>query len=804
MNFFRKNPPLNQRSQIAVIITFVIAVILLFIAVFINLAKVSQVKTATSTATDRTALSLASQLGSMSYYYKDKVLKGGTEKTIAGKKVIEKCGPGWIVLGLVVLATAVIAFFLTPLTLIGAATTLLSGATLTAYLSTSMLGGIDNKFNEMTLYNSLRERALFQALISTQSDDVEFKAKTTGTGIFYDDINGNGVFDAGTDETYDLSAIPEMHNEKKVSRFLAWYYKKRLLLVSEDGLKTALNTFLNGTPLFPGLKSFTDTDEWSGTEWKIKKLSYILKQLPTLGGSSNYEITCNMAAPDKCPDWVKDKATEQLRIVRIDSSNDAYGGFLDSSSSPPLHTLKNLLTRLNSQLSGTFSIDDVDNLIKDLRRFLAGCKDVFNLPVSERLRNITQWFPIFYDSKAHKPDDKSSLDGDLEDDIYERLTRDQNYINTWITELETLNSNKIAGPMPTPNPPTPGTIPAPNGHNQYGLGSTVSNCPTKTCCGYCGENPCCPPCCNPAPCSFKGIYCSAYEDSTPPACEYGDLYGTIPSWCYQPGSETPGLENRSANCKCSCSPSRSPQKLPACEFQGQLALTNTSGQTEVEQAARILRALKDDLARIQRIIGDLANAIVKQLPPQPYEPYIDSNGNGAYDDGETFEDWDGDTKYTADLPDYYKRNKIVYAWKDKSQFSHLVSAAIDKYPKQLPHVTENSVWDKITETCQILEDYAGDFTITTSRYDQDQPTDIAGWKLRRRRKGPLPEGREFYVSRLNEIVSDIQDNAQIDYPLNKEGIEDLLTYFNYAISSSATAHYGPEKSDIKITETEGD
>lgn len=798
MNFFRKKPPLNQRSQIAVIITFVIAVIFLFIAVFINLAKVSQVKTTTSTAADKAALSLASQLGSMSRYYKDKVLK------ISGPCVspapCKKCGPGWIELGLVVLATSVIALFLTPVSAIAASSVLLSGATFTAYLSTSMLGGIDNKFNEMSLYSSLREKTLFQALISTQTDDVEYKAKTEGSGIFYEDTNDNGVFDAGEPE-YDLRDVPGMLNEKKVNRFLVWYYKKRLPLVSDDGIKLALDTFINGTSLVPGLKDFTDTDEWSATEWKIKQLSYILKQLPTLGGPSDYEITCNMAAPDKCPDWVKAKTPEEiLRMVQIDASDNAYGGFLKDK-------LVSLLNRLEDKYNGTFCAgtsckikpDDVNNLIEDLRRFLAGCEDVFNMPVSERLRNITQWFPIFYDSIRHNPADKTSIDGKDDYDIYLRLARDQDKIYTWFTELETLNNNTIAP-----------DIKKKHGECTWGRGPSVSStcytqygCSTSECgCHCCGSDCsgcCCNTCCYPSsqksPCAWEGTYYTCCQN--PPVCSSGDLYAANPGWCSSRG------DRAGCHSNCGCSVQTFNCGDDAKSFQGQLAYNNTSGPTEVEQATRILRALKDDLATIQRIIGDLANTIAEQLPSQPYEPYIDANGNGAYDDGETFEDLNGDKKYTADLSDYYKRNKIVYAWQDKSKFSHLVSAAIDGYPKQLPHITESSFWDTITKTCRTLEDYAGDFTITTWRYDQDQPTDIAGWNLRRRRQGSLEGGKEVPPDILAGIVTDVQDNGKIDSKVNEDYIKVRLLP-EYAITSCSTAHYGSEKSDIKITKTEGD
>ncbi len=768
MNFFRKNQPLNQRSQIAVIITFVIAVIILFVVVFINITKVSQVKTTTSTAADRTALSLASQLGSMSHYYKDKVLK------ISGPCATppcQVCNTDWVSLGVLIgvgLAIIGMAFFLAPAALIA--------GPLALVITASMLSGISAKYKEMTGYNAFRESALFQALRDIQSDDVEVKATAPGSGIFYDDTNNNGVFDATSstsEPVYNLSTIPEMRNEKKVSRFAAWYYFLRLPLVGDEDMRNSLeNIFLSR------LKNFIDVDGWDSGKWKINKLSYVIRP-DSSASTHHYDVTCSGSS---CPDWVKDAATGQLRIVRMDASDNVSGGFLEDKFLSLLKRLKcaypslSFCSSLSPCATATVTCSDVDNLIEDLRMFLLRSKEVLNMPVSDRLDKLTQWFPLWYDFKKHDQTDINS-NGDFREpmptvpddpnkytyDIYLRLMRDQNFINAWIANLEGINA-QVAG-----------AIPLANGHNEYGLGCKVSECATVFCGGYCSGDGCCPTCINPQPCSFAGIYCSAYGDSTPPVCEHGDLYETHPSWCLPSG-----LPNKSPNCSLLCPSCNHQNNSPAaCDFQGTLFYTtppdcnntgNTttpSGPTEVDQTIIILRALNDDIVKIKMSIGDLADEVAVYL---------------SKDDA--------------------KRNVIVYAWKNKpdaagKQYAHLVQVKIDDYPKNLPNITESIEWGGIIpQKCRELNDYQGDLTITTWRYDQDQPTDM-GWKLRR---GKKESTTDEFIRLLNLIVTDSQDNAQID---TNQAMVDLIST-EYAITSATTVHYGPAKSDIKIIKTEGD
>ncbi|MDD5477950.1 MAG: Tad domain-containing protein [Candidatus Omnitrophica bacterium] len=765
MNFFRKNQPLNQRSQIAVIITFVIAVIFLFIAVFINLAKVSQTKTTTSTAADKAALSLASQLGSMSHYYKDKVLK--LSGSSCATPPCQACDTDWLSLATIIVAIVGVAvgIFIPPVAL-GAA--VIMGA---IAINSALLGGINTKFKEMTGYNASRESTLFQALRDTQSDDVELKSM--GAGLFRD---------AETGKVYDLSTIPEMRNEKKVSRFAAWYYFLRLPLVGDEAMKRSLDIFL-----LEGIRRFVDVDEWDSNQWKINKLSYVIGPG---NGSSNYDVTCSAS----CPDWVKTPAQGLLRMVRMDTSDNVYGGFLKDKLLSLLQRLEcayglTFCSSLGICSSLTVSCGDVNNLIEDLREFLLRSKEVLNLPVSKRLEQLTQWFPLWYNFKYHcdhrwfkdssgnciDPNSDPNLNDDYKYDIYLRLTRDQIKIKSWIAELQTLNNNRIVP-----------DIAKKHGECTWGRGASVSStcytqygCSTSECgCHCCGSDCsdcCCNTCCYPSsrksPCAWEGTYYTC--DQNPPVCRSGDLYGAVPGWC---GSRA---DHAGCHSNCGCDVQNFDTTTGgAKDFQGQLSWRppmagnsdGTDKPTEVDQAIRILGALNDDLARIKTSIGDLADSVAANL----------SNTDA-------------------------KRNEIIYAWKDKpkadgsQQFSHFVKVKITGYPEKLPNITESTGWGWVgiipaPQKCRTLNDYQGDFTISTWRYDQDQPTDIAGWKLKRRK---TPSTAEFVPAQLEKIVADVQDNAKIDSTQSY-----VASILDYSIASCSQAHYGPEKSDIYITGTQ--
>jgi len=96
----------NNRSQIATIIIFIIAVIFVFVLVTMNISRLAQKKTAVSNVADSVGLQAASQLGSMS--------SGLRQKFAIYGDATENCDWNWkLTLGPIILALAILVAVLT-------------------------------------------------------------------------------------------------------------------------------------------------------------------------------------------------------------------------------------------------------------------------------------------------------------------------------------------------------------------------------------------------------------------------------------------------------------------------------------------------------------------------------------------------------------------------------------------------------------------------------------------------------------------------------------------------------------------
>jgi len=134
-------------GQIAALITLIIAVIFLFIAVTINIGKVSRVRTATQIAADGAALNIASNLGSAAHNYK--------ETTLNGKE--KDCAWNW---WLILVPIGIIFFW--PLAVVA---TVYVGIANAAYVR-----ALDRQFAKMTAKAKYQQAAIQYALFRTVDD----------------------------------------------------------------------------------------------------------------------------------------------------------------------------------------------------------------------------------------------------------------------------------------------------------------------------------------------------------------------------------------------------------------------------------------------------------------------------------------------------------------------------------------------------------------------------------------------------------------------------------------------------------
>jgi hypothetical protein len=693
------------------------------------------------------------------------------------------------------------------------------------FVSMTMTSGIMQKFQDMSAYNSIREDALFQAMAGIQSDNVELRNTNLGnTAIFQEPSDSSSP-------TYDLTAISGMKSVRKVPRFFAWYYTKRFPLVDEGVLKDALDKFINGGPqpfMRDGLKRFVyiDPADWDSTKLRIKKLSYTLWGERTVHPvAGKFTVTCG-----GCPGipYILDSVADKIKLINMDEDDNLIqGGALDAigftgtlplklDASGLLMELQNSYGDIFCDLSCPFSTpivrdSDWDKVREDMRVLLVRIKEVLNMPDAERLRGLTQWFTPFYDPSAHNADHSAKVAGDQSSDLYLRLIRDKEMIQTWITNLSNFNQLQIIDKI---------TL-AYGSSCEQGRGEVTDQCyvdwtfydPCWECTIGTITGPCGIACTDKkgtpkADARWAGNYgtCVSGPGGAPPVPPYsgnpvcqngiGDFYQAIPAWCsdyrvvyclnfdsffceYQ---ETQITGDYRCCGTCSAPGETFSSVIPQYKYQGQLSWRRfaagqydwTEGPTELGQAIDILQEWYDDLTRMQEVIAALQDQIAVLQDPLQQQ--------------------------------YTLRNNLVYAWTDKAgsvtnmpQYSHIASVAIKDYPLNLPYISEKTdfeiSWIGGCKT-RTLHEYKGSFEVKVSRYDQDQPNQI--WNLRRR-KNPLTA--EYNIGTVNSIVSDIQTSGRITTGALELLLLDILD--NYAIISKSKVHYGPERADIAIIGVDG-
>ncbi|MFH1678665.1 MAG: hypothetical protein ABH914_03500, partial [Candidatus Omnitrophota bacterium] len=221
-NIKKKNLP----GQVAVIITFVIALIFLFVMVIVNIGRISDIKTQTANLSDKAALSLASELGSYINNLED----------ITGCSLNWEWLAGWIAVLSVYFLGHRLNFFTVPVGfyIMGIGTSLIINE-----IATIMKEGLTKSFpRSMTIYNGVREGVVASMLSSLGSADRESVDRILSTNTFSDPITG---------VTYDLSASPilnEIQGKAKIPRFVVMFrithlYFLRVVLRTTNIMPTA-------------------------------------------------------------------------------------------------------------------------------------------------------------------------------------------------------------------------------------------------------------------------------------------------------------------------------------------------------------------------------------------------------------------------------------------------------------------------------------------------------------------------------------------------------------------------------------
>ena len=752
-----------KKSQIAVIVTFVIVLLIVASMMLVNVGQLGSAKTQVSMASDKAALGLASQLSVHTNtlyeaieYYK----KGYWVDPFTG------CGIDF---------GATIAF------LFDAARQLFpyyfaNPVTWTWKLGTMLATrfSADMDVMQYTLYDGFRENAIYSMLSSLNRDTAKVRRAPNSDYIFVDD---DGV-------QYDLTgtvlgADLKKKNSRYVDRFSAWYHSKRVKQVSDEALRPEIEKYIKF------VVDNTFIEKWDPQDWLIKDLS--LKVSP---------VTVTRIGPQ----WVIDMSTVKIvgrctapagdLFQAIWQSKDDFIGWLIGTPTYPLGFLKEKFISLTerliddgySQADGgpityvkkgwsilgvNYDTSEISRVITDISGYIMRSMELLNLSRSERIIQLPNWQPLLYDLSpgvTHPAEDGH--------DMYNRLYHDQLLVEKWIAELTQVNDDPADGISKR--------IPPPNGDYYTALGDGIHQCGNlHTCCCPCdgGDCPCdcCCPDLNVDPCSYEGIYCSAWPGK-PPVCRNGDLYGTIPTaWCNLMDKSPP-------DCSCVSCPYE-PQTPKFCKYQGMLTSSDHNGLTEVGQAREILMAFDSLLTEVQHKIKDMADSVKAMLVP--------ANPNSLLQQ---------------------MRREGIYGWKDKNGALHVIRAKVEGYPPYFgpncfPYLKQEDGLGVLGfEKCwSVTGQTAGELAITASRYDSDIRS---GWWSFRYRANPLQP--EFDKATLAGIIAQVQmpsagpvKPASGDYGLNPNewpAAVDAASaeLMNVSITSKTNAHYGRKKTEIYI------
>ena len=189
----------TNKSQIATIIVFIIAVMFIFTLVSLNLGKIAQEKTAIDNVADSVGLNLASQLGSMANAIKNQM-------KIYGSSLTGNCDLNWkLILGVVLIVAAIIAAIVTggvSLTIVGVALTGLiftaEGATMQFMAANPQaVEAVKLKFRNLSALQQIIEMPIQGVLFSVNSDP------------------------GWTTDVYDMDRDGDYAD--RIPRFLKWY-----------------------------------------------------------------------------------------------------------------------------------------------------------------------------------------------------------------------------------------------------------------------------------------------------------------------------------------------------------------------------------------------------------------------------------------------------------------------------------------------------------------------------------------------------------------------------------------------------
>lgn len=412
----------NQQAQVATLITLIIAAIFLFMAISINIGKVSTKKTNLSNATDTASLQFASSLGSYARYLSKTFLKGKAKICKFSWSMFWKSFMWGGLVGLIV--TAITGGK-------GAAAGIFGGPSV--YAEASAWNKITREFKKMSKKMQVKEGVILTAWFKSVDDP----------NLIAD------IHDADEDgQTDDL-----------VPKFLDFYFNERLLWIKNKYLPTLTQIVED---FIPKVKYF-DEQAWAFRDYLYQKVSdfenYLdEKFIPLLQQleACNYKVSfwdsedevpleCDeLYPPDVCQQYEEgcgDTDDEESDVDDVDKdciSCNLYEEYLKNFPHDPLDTLIFEIEDFHKFAYGEY--DEEGDFVEGL----------YKQEITDLVNTIDIWHPLLYEEKTTDEDEDEDDEPDEGDEcdqdepFYDVFGRWHKWIGDdssgWLSELKKIDN----------------------------------------------------------------------------------------------------------------------------------------------------------------------------------------------------------------------------------------------------------------------------------------------------------------------------------------------------------------------------
>ena len=787
----------KSNSQIATIITFIIAVLFLFTLITINIGRIAQKKTSIDNLADSVGMSLASQLGSMANGLKQAMGIYGTDT--------KNCEFNWKLMlgGFLIVAGIALAVFSggisTTLSAVGI-TWAASSIAFYGLASVGLAGALLTAQGAIGQYNAAHPSA-------TEAMKVKLSSLSDKQQIIEIPIQGVMVSLAGDDPGWTADVLDmdrDGDTTNKIPRGLKWYNLRLDHFLVTLGMGQAVQEFLSSTLNNNSLYK----DQNSQPRFLISEDTSTLTVNKGVD-SIRWQIDANGDGIRELPvvPWMRDTLSQLLKELRL-GGNKGYGinvrmdpmGEIYEINNSSLDKYEGDATYLPTPAAGGVMGYDYTNLgalgsligeIEDFENTIA--RGLYDLDIESEVASLGTWLKLLRNSSS--------------EDWYTRLGN----LIAWLDELRLTLQARIHDPT----------------GNLKGIHDCVSRCGSyaERCAGTAlckSVGSVCHKTCdtwtnncdsenaafdaNDTPLTCTDV-CNGWDTSVPPVCIAPDVDGicdandTPLTWINNCDSENPAFDGNDncrhwtddawqgccgawSNCGEPCGAATCPPtficnlplggKTKCCNVtplesvSGCRALPYSNIITD-SNALTILDTLMNDIASLQTLIDNFANQ-------------VEFNEAQSYD----------------------QMHEAFYLWSDfvggvtsaKEKLNHVVYVRLD-FPAgngfKLPYITQksNMNWG-IPKICVAVANASGDFTLTVGRFDespnQSAPLLTRFRKLLFSKLGYRSSEKTLLENETTNLQNNLTANTYVDVT-NKARLKRIIR--DRGIVTKVRIHYGP-------------